>query len=169
MLCRAFDHVSRGKGKGCGIFSLLSRTLSQSKQTVSKEKYQIMAIIDKTNPYLSYQLVLLYVSSGCLYPELVWDLKKIIQRNMTAIVVGDFNFDHKETNEFTRYLEENSFKQVVNWPTHRDGRTIDQCYVSKGTRVQVTRHSPYYSDHDALVLEFENFPWHEGANMTCAF
>ena len=45
---RTFDHVSIGKGKGCGIFSLASRSISQSKQNVSREKYQIMSIVDET-------------------------------------------------------------------------------------------------------------------------
>ena len=33
---RTFDHVSIGKGKGCGIFSLSVRNLSQSKHKVAR-------------------------------------------------------------------------------------------------------------------------------------
>jgi len=44
--------------------------------------------------------------------------------------------------------------QVVNFPTHKSGRMLDHCYVSNNTSVKVSRHSPYYSDHDALCIEF---------------
>ena len=77
----------------------------------------------------------------------------------TTIVTGDFNFDKKETNSLTVFLGARMLRQLVNWPTQREGRTIDHCYVSKNARVQITRHSPYYSDHDALCIEFEHFPW----------
>ena len=78
---------------------------------------------------------------------------------LTTIIVGDFNFDKSETNALTAFLNKRQFIQVVEWPTHKEGRTIDHCYVSKNTKVQVTRHSPYYSDHNGLCIQFEHFPW----------
>ena len=156
---KTFDHVPYGKGKGCGIFSQSSRHLSQQKQKVAKEKYQLMSIVDETNQSHPYQLVLVYASSGCPFKDLVIDLEKLLHPLMTTIITGDFNFDKKETNALTRFLSQRKFTQLVDWPSHREGRTIDHCYVSKKTRVQITRHSPYYSDHDGLCIEFEHFPW----------
>ena len=153
--CRSFDHVPRGRGKGCGIFSLSSRDPPHSRHKVAKDLYQLMSFVDRT-----YQLVLIYASSGCPFQELKMDVEKILDPKMTTIVLGDFNFDKNETNDLTRFLREKEFTQIVNWPTHRGGRTIDHCYVSKNTRVQIIRHSPYYSDHDALCIEFEHFPWY---------
>ena len=75
------------------------------------------------------------------------------------MIIDDFNFDRKEVNSLTRFLREIKFTQVVDWPTHKEGRTIDHCYVSENTRVQMTRHLPYFSDHDGLCIEFEHFPW----------
>ena len=115
--------------------------------------------MDETNSNHPYQLVLVYASSGCPFLELVMDLKKLLHPEMTTIITGDFNFDKNETNALTKFLGQNKFTQVVDWPTHKQGRTIDHCYVSKKTRVQITRHSPYYSDHDGLCIEFEHFPW----------
>ena len=112
-----------------------------------------MAIVDKTVPGHPYQLVLVYASSGCPFKELVEDLKKILYPDMTIIVTGDFNFDRKETNALTCFLGRKNLVQVVDWPTHKEGRTIDHIYVSKNT-IQVTRHVPYYSDHDGLCLKF---------------
>ena len=87
------------------------------------------------------------------------DLKKLLLSNITVIVTGDFNFDRRESNALTCFLGAKMLQQIVKWPTHNKGRTIEHIYVSKNARVQVTRHSPYYSDHDALLIEFEHFPW----------
>ena len=156
---RTFDHVSIGKGKGIGIFSLTSRHIPMRNQRVAKDKYQFLSIVDETNPKLPYQMVLVYASSGCPLQELVEDLKIELIADFTTIIVGDFNFDKSENNALTAFLGKRNFAQVVDWPTHKEGRTIDHCYVSKNTRVQVTRHSPYYSDHDGLCIQFEHLPW----------
>ena len=156
---RTFDHVSVGKGKGAGIFSLTSRYIPMRNQKVAKDKYQILSIVDETNPRLPYQMVLVYASSGCPLQKLAEDLKIELIADLTTIIVGDFNFDKSETNALTAFLNKRQFIQVVEWPTHKEGRTIDHCYVSKNTKVQVTRHSPYYSDHDGLCIQFEHFPW----------
>ena len=117
-----------------------------------------MSLKDETAQSHPYQLILVYASSGCPFSELVEELNQLLVPNLTTIVTGDFNFD-KETNALTRFFDQKKFTQVVNWPTHKEGRTIDHCYVSNNTRVQISRHSPYYSDHDALCIEFEHFPW----------
>ena len=156
---RTFEHSSYGRGKGVWMFSLSTRTLLPSKHKISKEKYQLMSIVDTTVQGLTYQLVLVYASKGCAYWELVVDLKKLLLSNITVIVTGDFNFDRRESNALTCFLGAKMLQQIVKWPTHNKGRTIEHIYVSKNARVQVTRHSPYYSDHDALLIEFEHFPW----------
>ena len=107
-------------------------------------------------------MVLVYASSGCHFKDLVEEVEKLLVPNITTIVTGDFNFSSKQTNAFSNFLKQKMFSQIINWPTHKEGRTLDHCYVSKNARVQVTRHSPYYSDHDALCIEFEHFPWYNG-------
>ena len=119
-----------------------------------------MSIIDETNPSNPYQLVLIYASSGCPFQNLVLDLQNLLHPKITTIITGDFNFDKKEINPLTRFLEELKFTQLVTWPTHKDGRTIDHCYVSENCRIQITRFSRFYSDHDGLCIEFEHFPWY---------
>lgn len=111
------------------------------------------------NQFHPYQLVIIYALSGCPFKEQAKDLDKLLHQEMTTIVVGDFNFDRNETNDLSNFLKKKEFTQLVNWPTHRGGRTIDHCYVSKNSRVQVVRHSPYYSDHDAVCNQFKHFPW----------
>ena len=118
-----------------------------------------MSIVDTTVQNHPYQMILVYASSGCPYHMLVEDLKKLLLPDITIIITGDFNFDKKENNSLTQYLGARMLTQLVTWPTHKEGRTIDHCYVSKNARVQITKHSPYYSDHDALCIAFEHFPW----------
>ena len=89
-----------------------------------------MSLVDNTNQNLAYQLVVVYASKNCVFSELVSDLKDLLLPNLAAVVTGDFNFD-TETNALTKYLDENNFTQIVNWPTHKGGRMIDRCYITK--------------------------------------
>ena len=47
-------------------------------------------------------------------------------------------------------------EQLVTAPTHDWGRTLDQCFVSKELKhkIEVTQHSVYFSDHDALCIKY---------------
>ena len=150
---RTFSHASYGRGKGCGIFSMSNRKIL-TQNTITKEKYQIMSMIDETNKDLPYQIVLVYLSSKCPLEEVVEGLSHLIEPDMTSIITGDFNFDKKEANVLSTFLKDRDFNQKVSWPTHIQGRTLDHCYASRNIQVQLTRHSPYYSDHSALCIEF---------------
>ena len=135
------------------MFSLSTRKISEQK-TVIKEKYQIVSIVDVTNKDFPYQMILTYLSSKCPLSEVVDDLTHLLVPQMTTIITGDFNFDKTETNALSTFFASRMFQQVVPWPTHIQGRTLDHCYVSKNVQVQLTRHSPYYSDHSALCIKF---------------
>ena len=116
--------------------------------------YQIMSTIDETNKDFPYQLILVYLSSKCPLSEVVEDLSRLLVPEMKTIITGDFNFDKKETNALSTFFKSRMFQQVVPWPTHIQGRTLDHLYVSKNVQVELTRHSPYYSDHSALCIKF---------------
>ena len=74
-----------------------------------------------------------------------------------TIVAGDFNFDKTETNELTKLLNAKGLHQLVAQSTHDKGRAIDPCYVPKDLlyQFQLTYHSPYYTDHDALCINYQ--------------
>lgn len=99
-----------------------------------------------------YQLVIVYASAGCPFKNLVDDLKELLHEDMPIIVTGDFNFDRKTTNALTLFLNTKGLVQHVNWPTHKEGRSLDHVYAFKNS-VLVTRHLPYYSDHDGLCIK----------------
>ena len=115
-----------------------------------------MSLVDETVQSYQYQIVLVYASNGCPLPDLVLDIEKIIKPNLPTMVIGDFNFDTKKTNAFTQFMKISMFTQIVSWPTHEKGNIIDHCYVSNNSHVQLKRHSPYYSDHNALCIKFDN-------------
>ena len=143
-----------GRGKGIAIFSLKSRKFFVFK-TVIKEKYQMITIVDQTIPEFSYQLILMYLSSNCAMSEVVQDLRLMFIKGMKTIITGDFNFDCGEGNDLSIYLLNGiGMEQKVTWPTHCQGRTLDHCYTN--IMVDFTRHSPYYSDHSALCIEFQH-------------
>ena len=123
--------------------------------TVIKENYQMISVVDETIPNFSYQIILVYLSSGCNLSQVQEDLSYLLVPEMQTIITGDFNFDKKEENILTKFLRNNMFSQVVTFPTHIQGRTLDHCYVSKHVNVRLTRHSVYFSDHDALCIEFD--------------
>ena len=139
------------------MFSLTSRKMLHE-TTVVQEDFQLMSVVDETVPNFQYHVILVYLSSGCNLSQVVDHLSHLLIPGMTTIITGDFNFDQKHTNVLTFFLGINFFSQVVTWPTHIQGRTLDHCYVSENVSVQLTRHSPYYSDHDALCIEFVQQP-----------
>ena len=121
-----------------------------------EENYQLMSFVDETGPRDTYQVILVYLSSGCNLSEVVQHLSNLMVPHMKKIITGDFNFCRKETNILTTFLKNNLLSQVVPWPTHIQGRSLDHCYISPNIEVQLTRYSPYYSDHSALCIEFRS-------------
>ena len=145
---KSFEHASFDKGKGCGIFTPLSKD-SKTFEKVMKNKFQLLAMNDGC-----IQLVLAYVSSHCPLTEVVVELQKIMHPEKKTIITGDFNFDQTEKNVLTKFLATKGMVQLVTNPTHDKGRCIDHCYVPLDMRnkVAIEQHSRYYSDHDALCI-----------------
>ena len=145
---KLFEHASFDKGKGCGIFTPVSKD-SKTFDKVKKNSFQLLSMIDGC-----IQLILAYISSHCPLKEVVTELQKIIHPQKKIIITGDFNFDKTETNVLTKFLATKGMVQLVTKPTHDKGRCIDHCYVplDMKNKVVVEQHSRYYSDHDALCI-----------------
>ena len=78
---RTFTEASNGRGKGCGIFSLISRKMSNEASRV-EENYQLMSFVDETGPSDTYQVILVYLSSGCNLSEVVQHLSNLMIPHM---------------------------------------------------------------------------------------
>ena len=85
-------------------------------------------------------------------------LEVLISDEKPTLVTGDFNLCYKKnaSNTITRKLEDSGFNQLVTEATHIQGGWIDHVYwrdvASRFSSPVVERYSPYYSDHDALLI-----------------
>ena len=70
------------------------------------------------------------------------------------LVIGNFNFTQDTKNLLTNQLKVWNFNQLIDFPTHKEGTTIDHAYVSKklSTSTVSEPHYTYYSDHQGLFL-----------------
>ena len=75
---RSFYHASNGKGKGCGIYSSITKTVESTRKVI-REKYQVLSMVDLQ---LNIQLVLVYCSSNSPFPQLIEDLQEILVRKL---------------------------------------------------------------------------------------
>ena len=153
---RDFDHASIGKGKGCAILSEIldePNLTSAVTDKVINDKYQMIVVLDGC-----IQLVIVYLSNNCSLNEVSKTLDTFLRRDLTTILAGDFNFDAKEENALTKFLMRNQFVQLITEPNHVKGRIIDHCYVPLGMKdkIQLTTHSPYYTNHDAFCISFNS-------------
>ena len=157
-----YKNCSNCVGPGKGITIYYDENTFQPIDHITDEQMQISKM-RSLNPWIQLDLITVYRSSNGDQTALLNHLKNLITPNRTTIIHGDFNICYRETksNTVTKYLEENSFNQLVNEATHIKGRVIDHCYIRKEIAENITttlyRYSPYYSDHDALctTLKFE--------------
>ena len=100
----------------------------------------------------------MYRSSTHSIVETAKSLKKFIDVRETMLITGDFNVCtiKDEKNAVTKLLEGLGFNQLVKDATHVQGGHIDHCYWLDKTKKwewpELQRYSPYYSDHDCLLL-----------------
>ena len=101
----------------------------------------------------------IYRSSSGSIPEALSALKDLIDNSKPNLITGDFNlcFTKNGTNSITKGLQDCGFQQLVTEATHIQGGLIDHVYWRdvRSPRFDdptVERHSPYYSDHDAVMI-----------------
>ena len=77
--------------------------------------------------------------------------------NEVTCLIGDLNFDHPGKNDLTKYLSRLNFSQMVKKATHLDGNILDHVYVPEklANLVEIKHHYVYYSDHDAIMVDFK--------------
>ena len=91
------------------------------------------------------------------------DFDDIFDPMQETIVVGDFNLCAMSEKEHTimRYMKRLGFKQLVDKPTHIEGRTIDLVFAYDPDEIQapsygVKLQSPYFTDHDIVYVFFRS-------------
>ena len=85
-------------------------------------------------------------------------MKSVIEADRPTLITGDFNlcFVKNPTNSITKELLQMGFTQMVTTATHIRGGHIDHAYWrdqdSLWNEPELEIYSPYYSDHDALLI-----------------
>ena len=88
-----------------------------------------------------------------------WEsLETHLRKKKPILLTGDFNvcFNQNRNNTLTRNIETLGFKQLVTKATHVQGGLIDHAYWKNESNIwgtpSIERFSPYYSDHDAILI-----------------
>ena len=146
-------HNCVGRGRGISVYYKESKFTHR--QDITTEKIQLMKLFGK-----NFDLITVYKAPTGNDAELRNHLQDLIDFNKPTLVCGDFNMcliDNRN-NKSTKFLLQNSFKQLVREATHIDGGHIDHVYLRSEEDLSATveLYSPYYTakDHDALCISF---------------
>ena len=110
------------------------------------------------NTFAKLDVVNVYRSQNGNKYELIERLDKILDKEKTTLITGDFNICgiQEKRNVVGKYLERQGFLQLIREATHIEGRVIDQVFINrKDIIIEVQRYSPYYSDHDAILISLD--------------
>lgn len=144
--------VSRGDGKGCATYVKETETV----KSYLKIKMEFCQVLSFKMSGRDIQLTLVYLSSGAEISEVEHMMRRIKLKANHHIIIGDFNFNSNESNVISNlFSKEMGLNQLIERPTHRDGRTIDHCYVSPKIDCAFTFVNPYYTDHTAICIKLK--------------
>ena len=142
---------SDGNGKGVAT---LSKDLICDEKRVKEHGLYIISVEFKTIRIINvYRSIM---GSDILLLEFIRDTLRSEERSI--IVTGDLNicFNKAPKQRFFKGMKELGFQQLVTEPTHVKGGTIDHIYWldrrCEWEDPNIERYSPYYSDHDALLV-----------------
>ena len=71
------------------------------------------------------------------------------------MILGDFNLCYKEQRMHSvfQFLQNSNFQQVIERPTHTEGRIIDLIFVRNNKRkLIIDQKAQYFTDHDLLEI-----------------
>ena len=145
------NFINVGLGKGVATF--VSKKIEYSKEETAQEKLQIMKISLEDLVSLN-----VYRSAGYCLANTFAKIEEMIDNRKPALITGDFNvcLQKNPRNELMRKMEEIGFSQLVDRATHVEGGHIDHVYwrdeLGDWTDPVLEMYSPYYSDHDGLLV-----------------
>ena len=145
-------HVA-GRGKGKGVATLAKDSLNWEVVQKVEGSIDLMrhssATLDVINVYRHKNKSLVEAS---------YSLNEVINIGKPTLVIGDFNVCARQniSNVITKSLTYLGFKQLVKEATQIEGNVIDHVYWRDGKNMWedpiIEQYSPYYSDHDALLI-----------------
>ena len=99
-----------------------------------------------------------YRNQRGLHADLINRLTSLITEDKITIITGDFNICSriKWNNDISIHLKSLGFQQYQLGATHIKGGHIDHLYIKhdgpRSIKVETDRYSPYYSDHDGILV-----------------
>ena len=149
-----------GRGKGIGTYTKETINLHHL-ATIGRPNLQISKsslIQGNGDAFNAVQIFNIYRSSDSKVEDLIDHLIDLIEVNQTTLITGDLNICKvkEPKNKVTTLLTRMGFKELIDEATHIQGGHIDHTYwIDPDGRWQspsVERYSPYYSDHDGLLI-----------------
>ena len=141
---------SVGAGKGIATFFKSGYNFEKD---VTNQMYQMTQIRSATQDIIN-----VYRSSGAPTMPFLEDLKNIFDVNRETLIIGDFNvcFESENDHSIFKTLLNQGFKQLIQHPTHTEGRTIDLVFIFSPNTLSVfsvDQQAPYFTDHDILKVK----------------
>ena len=140
---------SVGRGKGITTFYKQNFVWEAD---VTKLDYQITKIKSE-----AMDVINLYRSAGAENTSFLEDLCALVSSVKPTVIVGDFNMCYRSEkyNNVFEVIRNLGFKQLVQYPTHTEGRLIDLVFVfspDQNTSYEVLQQAQYYTDHDLIQV-----------------
>ena len=143
--------MSVGNGKGLATYF---------KASVFKNQQDFITPHMQATKFCSENLdvINVYRSSKGNSLDLLNKLIEMVTPGVSTLITGDFNicFFRNPNNRMSKGLANTGFQQLIRESTHILGGHIDHVYwMSRNHQWKdpiLQRHSPYYSDHDAICV-----------------
>ena len=137
-------------GKGLSAYVKTEHSPTQY-QKFENEKFS--AILVKTS---LINIMFVYLSNGFDWKALKPILENFIESENDLALIGDTNINYfSEDNNFTKFMKNKKFIQMIQQPTHESGGLLDQIYINESLskkNPKCFQKAVYYSDHDTIYL-----------------
>ena len=120
-----YIHSTIKVGKGKGIAAYYDEDKFEIAHQFQSDQFQLMKLINVT-----FDVIFLYRSQGLNTASLLIELEKLIDTTRPTLILGDMNLCFKENynNRLVQGLLKIGFHQLVQDPTHIQGKLIDHAY-----------------------------------------
>ena len=141
------EYASRGRGKGTALFC------REAEGTWNYSTNNFQLVVASRRNIVVWTIYLTHEGNRHEAWKMLLELYQVTPKQPT-IIVGDFNCDPENENEFFEELAMAGYRQRVKIPTHIKGRTLDHLYVQGrwNSRVEILFHYLYYTDHVGFVI-----------------
>jgi hypothetical protein len=135
-----FAAASLGPGKGVCVFFRKGHVIN----SITNDFYCILKVKIETSC-----VICVYAKSGVNQKQLYNELLPLIVDDKELVMVGDFNFESKDS-LFTKMMLKKGLCQLITSSTHDQGHCLDHLYTNQKPCF-FSLHNVIYSDHDTIL------------------